>query len=350
VLTLSRIAPPWDASLSVGEHDLIFYSAVFAGLALAAMFVRTWTSLGEVGARYRPAVVASLCVTGVAFLAYVYLTVKFDQGYDMVGGRFQPNAEARNSYVPRYMDWSVTVPLLMVELVAVSALKGARARSMRFVMMACAFLMIFTGFLGAAVFAGGTSRGQLLVWGIVSTVFYAILYPLILGVLRSSRGAMGEQAYASYRNGVVLLLSVWGWYPIAFAIHNWFFGGAWTTTIQVGFSFADVAAKVGLGALIHKVATLRTAEDVVAGEETHPEAIWVSSVKHSDGVQPVVKGISEEGLAGLRELALSGSALSGSAPGGSSTGIHLRNDSSGDGPGATVTGQKGESGTGQGQL
>lgn len=41
-------------------------------------------------------------------------------------------------------------------------------------------------------------------------------------------------------------------------------------------------AKVGFGTLIHKTAKLRTAEDV-----------WISSVKHSDGVQPALKGSPE---------------------------------------------------------
>jgi hypothetical protein len=66
--------------------------------------------------------------------------------------------------------------------------------------------------------------------------------------------------------------------------------------MQVAFSLADIAAKVGFGALIHKVAKLRTAEDVNAGEETHPEEVWISSVKHSSGVQPVIaSGASANG-------------------------------------------------------
>lgn len=83
--------------------------------------------------RYSPAVLASLCITGVAFLAYVYLVVKFDQSYRLDGGQFVPDADARDTYVPRYMDWSVTVPLLVVEALAVSGLTGARQRSTRLV-------------------------------------------------------------------------------------------------------------------------------------------------------------------------------------------------------------------------
>lgn len=288
---VSEVTRPEIVTLTTGQHDLIFYSMVVAGLALFAMFVRTWNSTGEVAARYRPAVLASLSITGVATLAYVYLAVKFDQGYVYSGGVYRPTPESLATLVPRYMDWSVTVPLLMVEFLAVSALVGARARSMRAVLMVSAFLMVLTGYLGATVVGGGSSQSALLVWGVISSVFYLVLYVLMIRVLAASRGAMTGEAYASYRNAGILLLSVWGWYPLAYAIHSWLPGAGWTTTIQVGYCLADVVAKVGFGALIHKVAKLRTAEDVETGLLTHPEDVWVSSVKKSDGVQPEVKGL-----------------------------------------------------------
>jgi len=323
---------PELVALSPGAHDLIFYSMVVAGLALFAQFVRTWNSTSEVGVRYRPAVLASLSITGVAFLAYVYLVVKFDQGYVLTDGRYLPTAEALTTLVPRYMDWSVTVPLLMVEFLAVSAIAGAKARSKRFTLMAAAFLMILTGFIGAAVQGNGTSDSALLVWGIISSVFYLALYVLLIGVLRQSRGSMSAQAYTTYRNAGILLLSVWGWYPIAYAIHNWASGQWWTATIQVGFSFADIAAKAGFGALIHKVAKLRTAEDVHAGEQTHPEEIWISSVKMSDGVQPLLKGIiltnGADGAGRIQPAA---------APSAASSGASRRVDLTATQPGATTT-------------
>jgi bacteriorhodopsin len=286
VPVFDTVRAPWSYALSTAQHDLIHYAIVVAGLALFAMFVRDWVSVDEIGARYRPATYASLCITGVAFLSYVYIAVKLDTSYVLRAGEYVPTADARTTYVPRYMDWSVTVPLLMVELLAVSGLRGAAQRSMRLVTMSCAFAMIATGFLGAAVISGGDSTGAMLLWGLISTAFYIALYVLIGRVLTQSRGSMGAEAYASYRNATLLLMSSWGWYPIAFAIHNWFPGSGWTTTIQVGYSIADVVAKVGFGSLIHKVAKLRTAEDVVKGEESHPEDVWISSVKHSSGVLP----------------------------------------------------------------
>ncbi|GAA1894939.1 bacteriorhodopsin-like [Lapillicoccus jejuensis] len=282
------VTAPWNVSLSQPQYQLVFYSLVVAGLALFAQFVKTWVSAGEVSSRYRPALYASMCICGVAFLSYVFLALKFDSGYQLSGGQYVPTAESVNSYLPRYMDWSVTVPLLMVEALAVSTLTGGRARQTRLVAMSAAFLMIFTGYLGAGVIGNGTSSSAMLLWGIISTVFFALLYVVLLGVLRASHEGMSPVAYLGYRNAVFLLLLVWVWYPIAYGIHNWTSGGTATTIIQVGFCAADIAAKAGFGAMIHKVAKVRTADDMNTGEGAHPEDIWVSSVKLAAGAQPVL--------------------------------------------------------------
>lgn len=290
---LTDVPAPWTQTLGPAQYDLVYYSLVVAGLALLAYFVRTWNSLGEVSPRYRSALYAGLAISAVATVSYAVLVIKFDTGYDATPQGYVPNAEAESSFVPRYFDWSVTVPLLMVEFLAVCSVAGARARSTRFVAMASAFAMIFTGFLGAVVVGQGGSTAALAVWGAVSTAFFVVLYVIVLRALRSSRGTMGDQPYTSLRNAAVLLVSVWGAYPVAYLVHMFLAGPEWTTTIHVVFSFADIAAKVGFGALVHKVAKLRTAEDVAAGEDTHPEPVWVSQVKHSDAVQPAVAGVVE---------------------------------------------------------
>lgn len=334
-----EVTAPWDVPLGLGQHELIFYSLVVAGLALFAQFVRTGVSLGEVSSRYRPALYASMCICGVAFLSYVYLAVKFDAGYVLQGGSYVPTAESFASYLPRYMDWSVTVPLLIVEALAVSAVIGAQVRKLRAVGIAAAFLMIFTGYLGAGVIGHGNNTSALLLWGMISTVFFIVLYVVLIGALRRSKASMSAEVYSTYAKAIILLVSVWGWYPIAYAIHNWFAGSAATTIIQVGFSFADIAAKAGFGAMIHKIAKLRTAEDVNAGEESHPEDVWISSVKLSDGVQTALKGLPTSRLESLLQRAGAGGTPSTPVGDGSATPVATvgsttapRRNGTGDGP------------------
>ena len=285
----TAVRAPWEAALSPAEHSLVFYALVVAGLAMFVMFVRTWTSRNEVSSRYRPALYASLGVVGAAFLSYVVLVLKFDLGYDPRGGSWHPNSDAFLSWAPRYMDWTVTVPLLVVELIAVSALVGAMARRVRAIGIAAAFLMIFTGYLGGVVIDNGESLAALWTWGIISSVFFVVLYAVVLFTVLRSLRSLPPAARPTYRNAMILLLVVWFVYPIVFGFQGYTSGGGWTTGLQLALCLADVAAKVGFGSLIHKIAKLRTAHDVSTGEDTHPESVWVSQVKGADAVTPAVQ-------------------------------------------------------------
>src|SRR3954469_3016387 len=161
---------PWDAPLSAADRTLVAYSLIVAALALAAMLLRMWSARREVSSRYRPAIYAGAGVLTVAFLSYVLLTVAFLTGYDRHGPVFVANDGAIWSWAPRYMDWSISVPLLVVELLAVSALVGRTAMGARAVGVAAAFLMILFGYLGGVVVDDGTSFDALLIFGGISSV------------------------------------------------------------------------------------------------------------------------------------------------------------------------------------
>jgi bacteriorhodopsin len=277
-------------TMPLGLYDLVQWALLFAFFALFAYFVYSWTSRTEVSVRYRPSVLAGLCLAGVAMLAYLLLYQDWDSGFRLEGDVYVPTEEARTSESTRYIDWSVTVPLLTVELLAVCSVAGAKARALRFRTMAAAFAMIFTGYLGSQVLAQGRDATALVVWGLISTVFFGYLYVALIGAVRASLPTMGSEAAVSLRNATILLLGSFGVYPLVYAIPVFAdVTPAWFAAMQVAYSVADVIAKVGFGVLTHKVAKLRTAEDVGAGTDTHPEPIWSSHVHKSDGVQPVLR-------------------------------------------------------------
>ncbi|MCZ2818135.1 bacteriorhodopsin [Modestobacter sp. VKM Ac-2984] len=279
--------------MPLGLYDLVLYSLVVAGFAFFAYFVYSWNTKSEIGARYRPAVLAGLCIAGVAMVSYLVLFLKWDSGFTLVSNVYVPNEEARFTLAPRYMDWSITVPLLTAELLAVCSIAGAKARSLRFTTMAAAFLMIITGYLGSQVLQQGRDTGTLVLWGCISTVFYIYLYIALIGAVRGSMSSMGSEAGASLRNATIVLLGTFGVYPLVYAVPVFFeVTPGWLTGMQLAYSAADVLAKVGFGVLIHKVAKLRTAEDVIEGDESHPEDVWVSNVKKSDGVLPQLGKVS----------------------------------------------------------
>jgi bacteriorhodopsin len=279
-------AAPWNATLTQPEYLLSLYFLVIAGLALFAGFLRTWTTRNEVGSRYRGAVVARLSVTIVASLSYVLIVIEFLRGYDVTGTGYRPNAEAILAFAPRFMDWSITVPLLTVELLAVCTLVGAAARRTQWLAGSGAFLMIFSGFLGAFIIGGGEDTAQLLLWGAISCVFWILTTLLLLRAVRASSSDLTPEAARLLRQATGVLLGGWVVYPLVYLIQVFGFGGGWTTTMQITLCVADVVVKIGFGGLIHRIAKLRTAEDVRAGDDVHPESIWISSVKQSDAGVP----------------------------------------------------------------
>jgi bacteriorhodopsin len=283
---LRDIRPPWAATLTQSEHSLIFYFLLLAGLALFVGFIRAWITRTEVSARYRTAVVARLGIMSVAALSYVVLLFEFGRGYALKGGVYVPNANALLSFAPRYVEWSVSVPLLVVELIAVCAVTGTVARRTRSVAATATFLMIFAGFLGAVVLGNGENQANLVLWGGISCFFWIFANVVLIRVVRQSLPKLTEESSSLLKAAATLLLVGWVIYPVVFLIQIFAFGGGWTTTIQVALSIADIVVKLGFSGLIHRIAKLRTAEDVRAGEDVHPESIWISSVKQSDAGLP----------------------------------------------------------------
>ena len=279
---IDQIGGPWTATLTPSQYLLTLYFVAVAALAILAGLVRTWITRGEVGSRYRSASVARLTVAAVAIASYLGIIVAFRTGYHATGTGFEAAAGSMLVFALRYMDWSITVPLLTMELLSVCVLAGARARRIGVIAMVGAILMIFTGFLGAFIL-GGTSRPSImLLWGGVSGVFWIITNVVLIRAVRVSLPQLTPESAILLRNATLVLLVGWVIYPVVYLIQIFTGGGGWATVIQISLCVADVAIKIGFGELVHRVAKLRTAEDVRAGDDVHPESIWISSVKQSD--------------------------------------------------------------------
>jgi len=274
---------PWAQTLTHTQHTIITYVLVLAGFALLASLIRAWATQHEVSPRYRSAVIARIGVSAVALVSYAMLVLAFRTGYDSTDAGWVPNAGAVDTFLLRYADWSITVPLLTVELLAVCALVGATVRRTRLLVVVAAFLMIATGFVGGVL---STTTSEALVWGAVSCVFWIIVSALLVREVRRSIATLTAESAKLLQFAATALLLGWFLYPLVYLVQLVTEGGEWTTTMHVAFSLGDIMVKVAFGGLVHRVAKLRTAEDVRAGNEIHNESIWISSVKQSDAGRP----------------------------------------------------------------
>jgi bacteriorhodopsin len=278
------------------QWDLVLASFVVALFALLATSVHQLTTRSEISARYRPATVAGGIVSLVAALSYATLALSWITGFDFdAASRTYSASEAalqfRNGY--RYVDWTITVPLLCVELVGVSLLVGERAKRFRAAVVPLAVVMIVTGYLGESVLGRpgepDQDLAQFVTWGLVSTAAFVPLYVLLLREGLRSGARLPHPAGAHLRNAAFVLSFAWGVYPLAYLVPLFFPDSPdWAVGRQIAFTLADITAKVGYGLLIHATAKARTAMDVAAGESPHPEPVYVDGEEVA-AARPVVR-------------------------------------------------------------
>lgn len=278
--------PPWGVPLTAAQHALIEYGVVVAAFGLAAMALRMLSARREVGDRFRPAVHAGLAAVTVALLSYVLLFLELRSGYAFRDGLWRPGPEAVGTWAARFMDWTVSVPLLVVELIAVSALTGATARRARALGVAAGAGMSVLGFLGGVVVGDGRSYAALLGFGLASAVCFVVLYAVVIGTVVRSLPVLPAAARGPLKSAMVVLVVSWFVYPAVFGVQGLASSGATTTASHLLLCTADLVAKVGFGLLLLRVARIRTAADVLAGEDVHPEGIWVDQLRQSGGVLP----------------------------------------------------------------
>ena len=233
------------------------YNAVYNVLSLgfASMLATTiylYISQGRVLAKYRQAVVISGTVTLIAMYHYWRI-------FDSFVAAHATGATFNEAY--RYVDWLLTVPLLLLETVAVLALPASERKSLTSRLVPASALMIILGYPGEIAMENGTK----MLWGALSTIpFLYILYVLFVELTRSLERQPGDVALTIGRLRL-LLIATWGVYPISYLMPVLGMDGANAFVgRQIGYTVADVLAKCLFGLTIYKVAKLKSAADDAA--------------------------------------------------------------------------------------
>jgi bacteriorhodopsin len=238
-----------------------FLSLVIASQLFTALFLVG--SMKRVLPRYRQALVMSAIVCGIAAYHYFRIFDSFKMAFvtEAKGGRGMYEQAAGHSFNEgyRYVDWLLTVPLLLAELIVVLALARKLQTSLLVRLIPASALMIALGYPGE-ISGDNFTRN---VWGLLSTIpFLYILYVLFVE-LTKSLDRQPPAVRQTVSNMRLLLFATWGVYPIAYLIPIYFGGGgadSWVAK-QVGYSLADILAKCLYGLLIYRIARLKSFAD-----------------------------------------------------------------------------------------
>jgi len=257
--------------LSPNQFNLVYQAF---SLAIAAMFASAlffFNAKSQVGRKYRIAVIISGVIVSIAGYHYFRIFNSWEAAYALQDGVYFVTGHPFNDAY-RYIDWLLTVPLLLIEAVAVLALSKQVARPLFIKLATASVLMIVTGYVGE-VADTLTTRA---IWGAVSTVPFLYILFILWTELSQATQRQPDQVKTLLNGLRFLLLASWGVYPIAYLLPEiGIQSAAATVGVQVGYTVADLLAKPLFGLLVFSIARIKTLVDDQQGID--PESVNGSS-------------------------------------------------------------------------
>lgn len=257
--------------LDYGQFQTVYNILSFALASMIATTVFLLAANTRVLPRYRQAVIVSAIVTLIAAYHYWRIFNSFEDAYVAVGAG-DPLADGQTimdltyrlvggegfNEGYRYVDWILTVPLLLFEAIAVLALAPMVRKNLMLKLIPAAILMIVLGYPGEIA----TDTTAKAIWGALSTIPFLYILYVLFAELSKSMKTQPEQVRKDLNGLRWLLLATWGVYPISYMMPMFGFDGpdafVWR---QVGYSVADVLAKCWFGLLIYKIAREKSRYD-----------------------------------------------------------------------------------------
>lgn len=243
-------------TLSIGQYDLIYNSFSFGFATLAAATLFFWLGIGQVKPQYKTALVVTGLVTFIAAYHYFRIGQSWNEAYVLTDGAYVASEKAFNSAY-RYVDWLLTVPLLLVELILVMSLTRSETVSRAAKLGVLALIMVALGYPGE-VSESGSVRW---IFGLLSMIpFLWIVYELYVGLGKAIAG-QPENARGLVSAARNVTVASWCFYPVVyFAGAIGLEGATATVVVEVGYTIADIIAKAGFGVLIFLIAMRKSEE------------------------------------------------------------------------------------------
>ncbi len=241
--------------ISVGQYNLVYNAFSFTIATMGAATLFFWLSRTQVSDRYKTAVTITGLVTAIALYHYVRILQSWDSSYDVVNGQITMTGVAFN-HAYRYVDWLLTVPLLLVELILVMGLTRSETWSKGTRLGLLAAAMVVLGYPGE-ISADPSTRW--IWWALAMVPFAWIVYELFVG-LGDAIAKQPEDVRGLVDAARWLTVISWSFYPVVFVFPMiGLTGGTAATAVELGYTVADITAKAVFGVLIFMIAVRKSA-------------------------------------------------------------------------------------------
>ena len=225
-------------------NDYVGFTFFIGYMAMLAASVFFFFERGSVDKKWQLSLLISGLITGIAAVHYFYM-----RDYYLATGD--------NPTFFRYVDWTLTVPLMCVEFYLLTKAAGAK-KSLLWKLIIASVWMLVAGYIGES-FSDGTAAHSAK-WGVISTIGYLyILYAAWFGEVAQLAENSGS---AAVKRGVRTLawfvLVGWAIYPIGYMCMD----GGWLNTslgwasenVDLWYNIADAINKIGFGLVVYNIA------------------------------------------------------------------------------------------------
>ena len=224
-----------SAAENLAQDDFVGISFWLISMALVASTAFLETQ--RVSAKWKTSLTVSGLVTLVAAVHYFYM-------------RDVWIATGETPTVYRYIDWLITVPLLMVEFYIILRAIGAVSAGIFWRLMIGSMVMLIAGYMGEA--------GYINAWAgfIVGMAGWAyILYEVFAGEAGKLAADKAPASVQSAFSTMRWIVSIgWAIYPLGY-FFGYLTGSADVEMLNIIYNFADVLNKIAFGVIIWNVAT-----------------------------------------------------------------------------------------------
>ncbi|MCA6075579.1 bacteriorhodopsin [Fulvivirga sedimenti] len=239
--------------VAIPKDDPVAFTFFTGYMAMFAASVFFFFERNTVSGKWKTSLLVSGLITMIAAVHYYYM-------------RDYYAATGTNPTALRYIDWTLTVPLMCVEFYLLTKPAGAKSSLLWKLIIASAFMLVM-GYIGEAFVplnadgtpADGASTHSFL-YGALSTLGYLyILYTAWFGEVKNLADASGNPTVIrGIRMLAWFVLVGWAIYPIGYMCMP---GGwlntalGWTSSnVDLFYNIADAVNKIGFGLVIYSIA------------------------------------------------------------------------------------------------
>jgi bacteriorhodopsin len=243
--------------------DNIQFQTVYDVLSfsLASMMATTmylWFRSFACHDKYQSAVLISGLVTFIAAYHYIRIFNSWVEAYHYPLPGKGTHAGVPLTGVPfndayRYMDWLLTVPLLLLEILFVMDLEPAELSKKGKTLGWGSALMIVSGYYGELTISGDLTP-RWICWFLSMSFFLYIVYELMVGLAKATAAETDPDVRGKIKNAQVMTVISWCTYPVVYLFPMLGLGGSdAVVAVQVGYCCSDIISKCGVGLLIYQI-------------------------------------------------------------------------------------------------